>query len=346
MINICCITTPSSAATDYYRTVTPLQWLSRELPDRLHVEAHEPDRLKWYHLAKSDVVVLCRPNGSHYLGIMAEAKKMKKKIWADYDDDLLNITDANPASKHFNKEKVKQTVIQAVAMADVVTTSTQELAQLYQALTRHRIHVIPNAYNHYERPFIEYRPQDKPVKMFWRGSATHLYDLHTIKDVVNSISKSKSCNLSILGLERWMLPFIDGDYKLSYWKTLYAYLNDLEVDRPDWFLVPLVDDPFNRGKSNIAWIEATTAGAAVLAPAGLSEWIRPGIVNYRSPEHLLELVGEISTGKRKKSKYVEQSRTWIDEYLRLDRVNQARVQVIDALMKPEALIKKLETAKP
>lgn len=333
MTRICVITTPSSAATDYYRTVKPLQHIARELPDLVQVDVHEPDRVRWHQISPpvADILVMCRPNGDQYLGIMAEAKKMGVRVWSDFDDDLFNITDSNPATKHFNKDHVKETVRQALAMSDAVTTSTRQLADLYQGMTRNKIMIIPNAWNHYECPMLAYRPQAKPIKMYWRGSATHVHDLYTIQPVLSKIARSKAFTLSMLGLEPWMLPFIEGDKQMEYWKTLYTYLDDLRRQRPDWLLVPLIDDLFNQGKSNIGWLEVTHVGAAVLAPAGLPEWVRPGIINYEDAAHLMDIVRKIGKGEIMKTEYVEQSRTWINEHLRLDKVNELRVRIIEAL---------------
>ena len=56
-------------------------------------------------------------------------------------------------------------------------------------------------------------------------------------------------------------------------------------------VVPLKDNLFNHAKSNLAWIEATCAGAMTLAP-DWPEWRRPGVSNYESPLNFKKLLRE------------------------------------------------------
>lgn len=330
--HIAVIAQPQSAATDYYRTIVPFQHLARTTGE-ITVSVHEPGEARWYDMARADIVVLCRPNGDSFLQIMSEVKRMETvRIWSDFDDDLFNITPANPAHAHFNRDQIKKTVRDALALSDVVTVSTKTLEQLYGPLMpQPSITVIPNAYNHYDRPFLPVRPQKKPIRLFWRGSATHVHDLYTIQGVLNAAVKSKEFDVAFLGIDTWMLPWLSPGYKIQPWKTLYSYLDDLPRVAPDWIVVPLENTAFNQAKSNIAWIEATTVGAACLAPAGMPEWVRPGILRYENEDHLFQLMKDISSGGITKEPLVEESRLWLNNFLRLEQVNETRLDVIRQL---------------
>ena len=48
---------------------------------------------------------------------------------------------------------------------------------------------------------------------------------------------------------------------------------------PKYSVFPLVDTPFNRAKSNIAYLEAIMCGAIIVAP-DWQEWRHPGVINY------------------------------------------------------------------
>ena len=67
-------------------------------------------------------------------------------------------------------------------------------------------------------------------------------------------------------------PWVDG---------LAAFGGALAAARPDIGLAPLLDEPFNRAKSELHWLEYSMAGAATVAtsfgPAGPYDVIRDGV---------------------------------------------------------------------
>ena len=95
------VANPTSAATDYYRTTGPFTRLSQRNPN-ISLIIEYPQNVKWHHMFAADVLLFQRPNGDDILTLIAEAKRMGKKIVLDIDDLLHGLTDANPASRHFN----------------------------------------------------------------------------------------------------------------------------------------------------------------------------------------------------------------------------------------------------
>ena len=108
-------------------------------------------------------------------------------------------------------------------------------------------------------------------------------------------------------------------------------------------VVPLADSRFNRAKSMIAWIEATCAGAVVLAP-DWEEWQRPGVVHYRDAEEfcnklkvLMHQFGKTEDTKGRDPERGEVhphagiSRYYIENHLMLDTVNERRWAILNTL---------------
>jgi hypothetical protein len=99
-------------------------------------------------------------------------------------------------------------------------------------------------------------------------------------------------------------------------------------------IVPLANNGFNRSKSNLAWLEATAAGAVVLAPA-LEEWQRPGIVNYKDASDfgnkLSRLMDEFNAPGCHPN--VTLSRAYIRENLSLRCLNAQRWEILNELWK-------------
>jgi hypothetical protein len=329
-MKILILANPTSAATDYYRTIGPFGRLA-ELDKGISLEIQYPQNCKWHHMYTSDVMVVQRPNGDETLNFIAEAKRMGKKILLDIDDLLHGLTDANPASKHFNNPQVKQTMDAALSMGDALIVSTPFLAEFYAQYFDKPIYVVPNCPNMQSTPYGEILPQHSPLRMFWRGSTTHLADLWTIEKVWRLLGDDPATSLMFIGIEKFLLPWFKGKANFVPWQTMYQLFEGMRNSGIDWGLYPLTLDDFNAAKSNIFAMEVLTAGGAVLAPEGLAEWEHPGVVRYKNPMHLQVLLSEIRSGKIDKQETVKAGRAWMEEHRNLDAWNQLRKTILENL---------------
>ncbi len=104
--------------------------------------------------------------------------------------------------------------------------------------------------------------------------------------------------------------------------------------QPAIMIVPLVDNDFNRAKSNIAWLEGCFAGAAVIAP-DFPEFQRPGVLNYSSPEQFGDVLGNAMIGNYDLKKLSEDGWAHIRKYELLTHRNQIRVNALKDLLNRE-----------
>jgi hypothetical protein len=334
MIQICLVTNPQSAATDFYRSVAPLRYIQQATGGAIHVNCTAPNDLEWHTLFNSDIVFFSRPNGSLLQDIILEVKDMGKKVWVDYDDLLDGLSDYNPAKVHFNKPDIIESVKFILSVADTVTVSTEYLKQAYQKYSKSEIIVLKNAFDNYLFSFPLITPQHSPIRFHWRGSATHVGDIKTVRPAFDYIINSEKWRLKVHGLPEIVLQALFGmnGYESAEWENrLFRYFRNFQEEKPDWVIFPLIDDPFNQAKSNISAIEALAAGAAVLAPSGFPEFIMPGIINYDSPEHLQEILHQIERGEIDKIQHVKEGRQWLSEFLNVQKENEKRLQVIGQL---------------
>jgi hypothetical protein len=84
--------------------------------------------------------------------------------------------------------------------------------------------------------------------------------------------------------------------------------------------VPLVDNEFNRAKSNIAWLEGTWAGAKTIA-SDLPEFNKPGVTVYKP--------GELPRNNFTPDSEI--SWDYISKNLTLDLINASREHILDTL---------------
>jgi hypothetical protein len=326
MINLLYVGPQIYDAISFYRGWGPITALSKLWPV-LNVEYCT--EINWATLRKCDILLVQRPSVSSYVQIIEMAKLNGKKVWIDYDDDLFNVPRDNPAFKVYDAKETRANVERALTIADLVTVSTTALQKLYGRYNG--VHVVPNAY---DKRLFPYRntipPRDNVI--LWRGSRTHDQDLFEIVDDIIQIGKAypeykwvfvgEPSALVLNRLEKEHIRFEEIPVldPIAYFRRIY----DL---RPMIQIVPLVDNLFNRAKSNIAWIEATHAGAICVAK-DLPEFNLPGCQKYRNDG----FAGTVHSMMSKTSYLVEESWEHIERHLLLDTVNTLRKRLIESLL--------------
>lgn len=325
------IANPTSPATDYYRTTGVLVRLSEAYTD-VTLDIQYPTTVKWHHMFACDAVVVNRPNGDDVLNIILESKRMGKKIVVDMDDLLHELSDANPAAGHFRKPNVVQSINNALSLCDLLFVSTPHLAKFYTSYVNCPVHVVPNCPDLKSTPFAPLKEQSKPVRIFWRGSSTHLEDLFTINQALNAQSTRESAlSFMFVGIERYLVAWYNCSGTFVPWQTLFALFDNMNKAGLDWGFFPLVNDNFNQAKSNIFALEMLVAGAAVLAPEGFEEFNHPGVIKYSNAKHLTQLFSEVGARKFNKIDIVQAGRAWVIENRDLAKWNEARYKALMSL---------------
>lgn len=339
MISILPVIPHMDDATSFYRAMGPLSELARRELIRLCMV----QEVKWSTAALADVMFLQRPFRA--LDIIAANRQVawKRPLWVDFDDDLFAIPQHNKASGLYGHPDTQKCVAELVALADLVTVSTQKLGDRYNDI-RNRIGkpecvVVPNALHD---DFAAARPKhpDKVHKLvMWRGSDTHESDLLSVtKEIAETFGKRQDWRMHFLGYNPlWLQRCIRPNQVVSgAGIDIMDYHNLLLQICPSIMIVPLENTEFNLAKSNIAWIEATYAGAMVIAP-DMPEWRMPGILNYKDEDHFGELLNyAMDVYDKERFDMVESSWNHIKEHLLLSKVNQVRMDVLHQLITKES----------
>jgi hypothetical protein len=336
-------------ATSFYRSFGPLGELKRQYPELNILKGEE---VNWATLAMVDGLFLQRPFSATHAQVIDMAQSNGKKIWIDYDDDLYSVPLGNRAYKIYHNQQTQNNITTLVAKADFVSVSTHQLKRrlceilnkikeknVPGAKTNHdKVRVIPNAYN---PNFCKYRGQVNQQRKIitWRGSDTHDKDLLVYTSALKqAFSTDLSWTMNLIGQPFWYtieqiasIPEIKESNLIvtpaldpaEYWKMLYQ-------TNPSLVFVPLWDCPFNRAKSNIAWIEGAHAGAGCLGP-DWEEWRKPGILNYKDPKDFYEKMLAVLKGEINTMKLYEDGWQYIQENLLLEKINPLRKQILDEM---------------
>lgn len=313
--------------TQWYRGAGPLSAMSKQVRN-LHIEYRRD--IDWGTLKSSDILFLLRPSTSRQLSYIQLAHDLGVKVWVDYDDYLLDLPKDNPAFGYFCNPEIQQNIQLCIAQADLVSVSTGKLLELFTQYNKN-IRVIPNAIDDSLLRHMPKKPPNKTI-VLWRGTGTHQRDLMDFKDEIIRVSKKdESIKFTFVGYNPW---FITEELPRSslYFPPvdLFQFNQALCALRPKLTIVPLHDSDFNRSKSNIAALEGSMAGGAVLAP-NWEEWQMPGVFNYDNKKHF----GEFLEHALCEGEMVEDASksTWnhISQHLLLSKVNEDRLQIMKEL---------------
>ena len=340
------VISPNNAdAPAFYRSVAPFAELSRSHADIQMTDGANLD-LHWGVLKPYDVVFLSRPCRQQDLQVAYMAKEWGIPLWVDYDDNVLDVNEDNPTSLFFSMQGVRDLIIKVLSLADVLTVSTSELVGVYMDYCDN-IKVIPNAWDDRALP-ISQRPLEQTSTILYRGSNTHNIDVYEHTDeLIDNIVSSHGWDWVFLGFHPWWLSYeMKGQKKMvqypSHEKTgLYYkdyvdiahYFHIIKTLAPSLMIVPLSNTPFNKAKSNIAFIEGAYAGAATLAPEYLPEFDRPGVIRYKDAEDFGKKLNQIVRKKIDLKQAADGSWEYVRENLSLTKINDKRVDILHQLVK-------------
>jgi hypothetical protein len=198
--------------------------------------------------------------------------KFKVPMIYEIDDLLIGIPEWNYASNYYkqNEEFVKH----MISIVDGVTCSTPYLAKVYSEFNKN-VTVIPN---HLPKfiwgdifPAHEYYEGGK-IKILWAGSQNHFANPLITKDVkggdfgdelMDFIRKTTDkYEWHLVGAMPEELKSVKNKIFYTPWANTHEYPKVVKDLEPDICIAPLIDNHFNRCKSNIKQLEYVALGAA------------------------------------------------------------------------------------
>lgn len=323
------LTVNKNDTTSFYRANGVFHDLKKQMDiDITSMDFRQLNDMSWATLFLYDAVFMQRPYQAVAVQLAQYCREIGLPLWMDYDDNLFEVPIDNPGYDIWAAPAIQKNMNSLIQIADVVSVSTHGLKQAFEKLNKN-IQVIPNAFN---ADLFSYRNNPKTNKnMLWRGSNTHNVDLMMYLDEIHHCTqKYTDWTFTFFGYNPYFLPHTPNRKYIKSTDPIY-YFRQLYKLAPRAMFVPLVNSVFNRCKSNIAWIEATFAGAVCLAPKW-EEWNMPGAITYENNAEFLEKMELILNEKVNFKKYNTLSWEFIMEELRLDKINRQRVKLIESLV--------------
>jgi len=265
-----------------------------------------------------DIFWMQRPFGMEHAQVLTAAKNMGCKIILEYDDDLTCVDMYNPTHRLYKENQATLKI--CLSLADEVWVSTQSIGESFVSMTSN-IYVIPNSHNDYLFKVgnkKEFDPHGKAC--YYRGGASHQADVNSMANkILEVVNANPDWTFAFMGDRYYFLEMNTGDnYHIVPGMTIMEYFKYIHQENPQLFIFPLCDTKFNRGKSNISWLEATYVGSAFAGNKVLPEFNNENILEVSDLPEL------IKNGAEPLKIANERSWEYICDNLLLSKVNKLR----------------------
>jgi glycosyltransferase involved in cell wall biosynthesis len=181
----------------------------------------------------------------------------------EIDDDVFKVDITNwMAAPTYAKPAVRDAVEHAAQVADMVTVTTEPLAEVMREFNP-VVRVIPNVIP--DGVLDITRPRQPKVVVGWAGGASHARDLALIAGSLRHVidKHRKRAEVHLMGTNYG--ETIGRPVRFSPWIPIDAGLDYFRGIDFDIALAPLTGTPFDQAKSSIKCLEAFGLGIPVLA---------------------------------------------------------------------------------
>jgi len=243
-------------ASAYYRAMLPADTMM----ERGLAVSHFTSRLDIYKATRYQILWIQLVTAPILLDIVRQAKSSGVRIVYDIDDRFDALPVANPSSWVYNKEKIAE-VWSMIELADLVTTSTQDLADHVRGRAK-VVKVLPNLVSASILPKRN-EPTGDVFRILWAGSPTHARDLAVASPAIARVLARHA------GKVRFTLF---GESLPKDLSEVFQYIDQMRfVDFPEYSetlarvgadvaIAPLEDTPFNASKSAVKFLEYSACG--------------------------------------------------------------------------------------
>lgn len=177
----------------------------------------------------------------------------------EIDDDVFSVDPVNwMAHRVYSKPVPQDTVAHAAGVADMVTVSTEPLAEVMRQHSDNVV-VLPN---HIPAGLLDIqRPRRDRVVVGWAGGASHGSDIALVAAQIRRVIDRHDVDLHLVGTD--YQPTIRRECRFTPWSDdPWDYYRTLDFDVG---LAPLTETVFNRSKSAIKALEYAALGIPVVA---------------------------------------------------------------------------------
>lgn len=245
----------------YHRLAMPFAYIKEKVDFTIDYAITKPQIAELKDtIHKYDIVVMSRHLSD--MSLLDLIKKHKVKLIVDIDD-YWNIPKYNPAYQ-FYKDYGKKAVLRCLSEADMVWTTTHQLAYKIEEINKN-VKILPNYIDTNESQWKS--KADHPLTIGYVAGATHIEDVKLLRGQIEKVCKEFNARFLLCGYA----PLDPISMEMEY------IITGSKRSRPEWFwisettnvlnygrfyahmdvaLAPLMYSNFNQYKSELKIIEA------------------------------------------------------------------------------------------
>jgi tetratricopeptide (TPR) repeat protein len=291
----------------FYRLHEPSRCLSR-LPGVVVVDCHYYHHLLPGLIDAADVIVLPFVHDWDLFSMIAQRRAAGQVTVFEANDNFYDVQPWSPIAQQWRDRSIQEEYRHFLAFADGVQTSTAELARHWRPLAR-QVAVFPNQLS--EIPPLP-PPPDRPLTIGWGGSPSHFADWYEVAPLLQRwLLAHPDVHLAVMTNE-FAQPFVQlpaERYHFTPFGSLASYLKFLPS--LDIGLAPLLPTGYNRGRSDVKFLEYAAHGAAGIY-ADLEPYrdsVQPGETGlmYRTGPELLQCLDRLASDKKQRLRIRDQA---------------------------------------
>jgi glycosyltransferase involved in cell wall biosynthesis len=207
------------------------------------------------------------------------SEKMKFSIVYEIDDIVFyeDIPKYNKFRGAFVDESIRQATTEMMQMVDEITVTNQYMKDYYIDKTGNKnVTVIPNYpprywLDQYDENMIEtnYSKRKKKPRVLYAGSGAH-FDVDTLDGGKDDFHHVVDMVRKTVNKYQWVFIgafppplrdlIVSGKIEFHQWCNLYDYPRLVKKIRPNVMVAPLVDNVFNKSKSDLKFVEGCALG--------------------------------------------------------------------------------------
>lgn len=249
----------------------------------------------------------------------------KKDFRVIYDiDDIPFIEDIPHYNKHrtaFASDEIRNNIQEIMEMCGNMTVTNNFMKDYFQSkLADHvKIDVIPNYIpkfwmgNYYNRELIEenYSKHKNKPRICWNGSGAHFDvdrrikgkdDFYHINDIVRKTVNDFQW-VFFGGISYELADLVrSGKVEWVPWSKLFNYPEKLFTLNINMFVAPLAENNFNRAKSDLKYLEASTLGIPIACQDMCTYEDAP--IKFKTGDEMIDRIKEVLKDERR---YIKES---------------------------------------
>lgn len=206
------------------------------------------------------------------------------KMIYEVDDVVFreDIPDYNRFKFAFDNDEIRNNCIEMINICDEVTLTCDYIRNLYKEKTgKKEVTVIPNFVPYSWMGYLynpnklkdQYLKHKRKPRILYTGSGAH-YDVDNKNNGIDDFSHVIDMVRKTVNKYQWIFVgsyppkladlIINGKIEYYPWKSLYEYPSFISGLNAQAMIAPLLDNSFNRAKSDIKYIEACILGLPCL----------------------------------------------------------------------------------